>query len=64
MENIKKARQRLQQYPALIAKCSASASKYAICVTRDLNVKHNVCEKEFLEFKECLKKAQSTLKLK
>lgn len=60
MENIKKARQRLQQYPALIAKCSASASKYAICVTRDLNVQHNACEKEFREFKECLKKAQST----
>lgn len=58
MENLKRARQRLQQYPTLIAKCSTSASKYAICVTRDLNVKHNACEKEFLEFKECMKKAQ------
>lgn len=62
MENIKKARQRLQQYPALIAKCSASASKYAICVTRDLNVKHNACEKEFSEFKECMKKEAQKLK--
>lgn len=58
MENLKKARQRLQQYPTLIAKCSAPATKYAICVTRDLNVKQNVCEKEFFEFKECLMKAQ------
>lgn len=62
MENLKKARQRLQQYPSFIAKCSASASKYAICVTRDLNVKHNVCEKEFLEFKECMRNAQRALK--
>lgn len=57
MENLKRARQRLQQYPTLIAKCSASASKYAACVTRDLNVKQNICEKEFLEFKQCLKEA-------
>lgn len=64
MENLKKARQHLKQYPTLLATCSASASKYAICVTRDLNVKHNICEKEFLEFKECFKKAQSKLKMK
>lgn len=57
MENLKRARQRLQQYPALIAKCSTSASKYAACVTRDLNVKQNVCEKEFAEFKKCLTEA-------
>lgn len=57
MEGIKRARQHIQNYPALIAKCSVSASKYAICVTRDLDVKHNVCEKEFLEFKKCLKDA-------
>lgn len=57
MESIKRARQRLQQYPTLITKCSVSASKYAACVTRDLNVKQNICEKEFLEFKQCLKEA-------
>lgn len=57
MENLKRARQRLQQYPTLIAKCSASASTYAACVTRDLNVKQNICEKEFLAFKQCLKEA-------
>lgn len=57
MENLKRARQRLQQYPTLIAKCSSSASKYAACVTRDLNVKQNICEKEFVEFKKCLTEA-------
>lgn len=57
MENLKRARQRLQQYPTLIAKCSVSASAYAACVTRDLNVKQNICEKEFLEFKKCLKES-------
>lgn len=57
MENLKRARQRLQQYPALIAKCSVSASIYAACVTRDLNVKQNICEKEFFEFKLCLNEA-------
>lgn len=57
MENLKRARQRLQQTPALIAQCSAAATKYAICVSRDLNVKHLACEKEFAEFKQCLKEA-------
>lgn len=57
MENIKRARQRLQNYPILMTKCSTAASTYAACVTRDLNVKHNICEKEFLEFKKCLNEA-------
>ncbi|XP_031626132.1 uncharacterized protein LOC116342593 [Contarinia nasturtii] len=57
MENIKRARQRLQNYPSLLAKCSASAALYATCVTRDLNVKQNICEKEFIEFKRCLNEA-------
>lgn len=57
MENIKRARQRLQKYSTFIAKCSHSASIYAACVTRDLNVKQNICEKEFVEFKNCLNEA-------
>lgn len=57
MEHLKRARHRLQQYPTIIAQCSTSATKYAACVTRDLNVKHNICEKEFLEFKQCLQEA-------
>lgn len=57
MENLKRARQRLQNYPTLLAKCSKSAAVYAACVTRDLNVKQNICEKEFIEFKQCLNEA-------
>lgn len=57
MESLKKARQRLQKYPASIAHCSEPAKKYAICVTRDFNVKQNACEKEFLEFKKCFRAA-------
>lgn len=57
MENIKQARQRLQKYTILLAKCSTSASFYAACVTRDLNVKQNICEKEFFDFKKCLNEA-------
>lgn len=54
MESVKRAKARLQSYPIIIAKCSASASKYATCVTRDLNVTYNLCENEFNEFKKCL----------
>lgn len=57
MENLKRARHQLQQTPTLIALCSTAATKYAICVTRDLNVKHLACDKEFAEFKQCLKEA-------
>lgn len=57
MENIKRARQRIQQYPAFIAKCAEPAKKYAACVTRDLNVTKNICEKEFIEFKQCVQAA-------
>lgn len=57
MENLKRARQRIQQYPALLAKCAPAAKSYAACVTRDLNVNHNVCEKEFIEFKKCIEQA-------
>ncbi|XP_055621806.1 NADH dehydrogenase [ubiquinone] 1 alpha subcomplex assembly factor 8 [Toxorhynchites rutilus septentrionalis] len=64
MESVKKANQRLKNYPALLAKCSVPAAAYAACVTTDLNVSHKMCEKEFQLFKECLQKAASEMKTK
>lgn len=57
MENIKRARQRLRNYPAQLAKCSVPAKAYAVCVTRDFNVTHLACAKEFNEFQQCLRAA-------
>lgn len=54
MESVRKAKDRFKKYPVLLAKCSTSASAYAACVTRDLNVKQHACEKEFQLFKKCL----------
>lgn len=54
MESVGKANQRFRNYPILLAKCSKVAAVYAACVTRDLNVEHKICEKEFQEFKNCL----------
>lgn len=62
MENLKRAKDRLHKYPMLLARCSTAASKYAVCVTRDLNVGHSVCENEFNEFKRCLKYAATQRK--
>jgi hypothetical protein len=48
-------RERLRNYSVLIGKCSKSAAAYAACVTRrDIDVKKNLCEVEFQEFKKCL----------
>lgn len=62
MEVIKRARQKIQKYPALVAQCSDSAKLYAACATADFNVKQNACEKEFLEFKKCLAQAAAKIK--
>lgn len=64
MESVRKANQRLKQYPILLGKCSESAAVYAACVTRDLNIKHRACEKEFVEFKKCLQKVAIEMKTK
>lgn len=64
MDSVRKAKSRFRQYPVLLAKCSESAAIYAACVTRDLNVNHKVCDKEFTEFKRCLQKAASDMKTK
>lgn len=57
MESVKKANQRFRRYPALLAKCSEAAATYAACVTRDLNVTHKFCEKEYQQFIKCIQKA-------
>lgn len=62
MESVKKAHQRLRNYPVLLAKCSVAAAAYAACVTTDLNVAHKSCDSEFRQFQQCLKKAASDMK--
>lgn len=64
MESVKKANVRLRNYPILLVKCSKSAKAYAECVTKDLNVNHKICEKEFIEFKQCLRKAAKDMNTK
>lgn len=56
MESVRKANQRLRNYPVLLAKCSVAAAAYAKCVTSDLNVSHRVCDKEFQQFQQCLQR--------
>lgn len=62
MDSVKKANQRLRNYPLLLGKCSVTAAAYAVCVTTDLNVSHKSCDKEFQLFKQCLQKAASEMK--
>ncbi|XP_055596094.1 uncharacterized protein LOC129746465 [Uranotaenia lowii] len=62
MESVKKANQRLRNYPILLAKCSVAAAAYATCVTTDLNVTHKLCDQEFRQFQQCLQKAAREMK--
>ncbi|KAH8421086.1 hypothetical protein KR222_010848 [Zaprionus bogoriensis] len=64
MESVRKANTRLRSYPILLAACSESASVYAACVARDLNVQHKVCEAEFKQFLNCIRKNAAELKTK
>ncbi|XP_073844604.1 uncharacterized protein [Musca autumnalis] len=64
MESVRKAKQRLRNYPLLLGKCAESATVYAACVSRDLNVQHKSCDKEFQLFKDCLKQATKEMKTK
>lgn len=64
MESVRKANQRLRNYPLLMGKCADKAAVYAACVTRDLNVQQHVCDKEFQQFKDCLQKAAKEMKTK
>lgn len=64
MESVRKAKQRLRNYPILLGKCAETATVYAACVSRDLNIQHKTCDKEFQKFKECLQKAAQEMKTK
>lgn len=64
MDSVRKANQRLRNYPLLVGKCAETGSAYAICVTRDLNVQLNSCDKEFQLFKQCLQKQATNMKTK
>ena len=57
MEAVKSARNRLRTFPKLLAECSAAASVYAKCVSQSDDPKQHQCQKEFLQFKECLANA-------
>lgn len=60
MEAVKKAKERLRQYPALLIRCQESASKYASCVLAKSNLEKNACTVEFNELKKCLIKAAAS----
>lgn len=64
MESVRKAKQRLRNYPILLGKCAESAKVYAVCASRDLNLQHKSCDKEFQQFKQCLEKAAREMKTK
>lgn len=64
MESVRRANNRLRNYPIYLAKCSQTAGVYAACVTRDLNVERGICEKEFVAFKQCVQKAASEMKVR
>lgn len=62
MESVRKAHQRMRNYPILLAKCAESSTVYAACVSRDFNVKHLTCDKEFQLFQKCLQQAAKEMK--
>jgi hypothetical protein len=64
MESAKRAHNRLKTYPILVTKCSSSATAYAVCVSRDLDIRKQACEKEFQLFKKCLVDAAKNMKTK
>ncbi|KAH8300231.1 hypothetical protein KR044_012014 [Drosophila immigrans] len=64
MESVRKANTRLRNYPILLTKCAESASLYAACVARDTNVQQNICDAEFKQFMNCIRKSAAELKTK
>lgn len=64
MESVRRANARLRNYPTYLAKCADSGAVYAACVTRDLNVEHRVCDKEFQAFRQCVQKAAADMKVR
>lgn len=64
MDSVRKAHKRMHNYPILLGKCAQSATAYAACVSRDLNIKHLACDKEFELFKKCIQQAAKDMKTK
>lgn len=64
MESVRRANARLRQYPAHLVKCADSGAAYAACVTRDLNVEHRACDREFQAFRQCVQKAAADMKVR
>ncbi|XP_072400785.1 uncharacterized protein [Diabrotica undecimpunctata] len=62
MEAVKRAKERYRQYPLLLAKCGKEATGYATCVLKRDSIAMNDCKKEFVDFKNCLQKAATSLK--
>lgn len=62
MESVKTAKNRLRQYPLILAKCGAEATAYANCVLGKDSVSLNACDQEFKSFKNCLTVAAKNLK--
>lgn len=60
METVRKAKERLRRYPALMTQCHESASKYASCVLAKSNLEKNACAAEFNELKRCLVKVAAS----
>jgi len=64
MESVRKANQRMRNYPIIIGKCAAVGATYAACVTKDFNVAHKACDKEFQQFKDCMRRVAMEMKTK
>jgi len=64
MESVKRARNRLQAYPKLVAQCSSTATEYARCVALKDNVMKGDCNTEFEAFKKCLMESAKSMKTK
>lgn len=64
MESVRRANARLRNYPAYMAKCADTAAVYAACVTRDLNVEHRACDKEFVAFRQCVQRAAAEARVR
>ncbi|XP_030557676.1 uncharacterized protein LOC115760481 [Drosophila novamexicana] len=64
MESVRKANTRLRNYPILLTRCAEQASLYAACVSREINVQPKICENEFKEFLNCMRKTAKELKTK
>lgn len=56
MESLRSTRRTLKDYSVWIGKCSQPAAQYAFCVSRKDVAEKDMCQKEFQEFKNCIRK--------